>query len=131
MAEKTDHPNPADQSEVPTLRGSRASAAPRPTLRAIILKHWKTKRTIARRLIRLGVTRRTAWRRVYEGHKSIWALSHAPAVERGLRDADFAKRGFEPLRDRFERIWATISAPVQLWLPLEFERSQTGRRRGS
>jgi group II intron reverse transcriptase/maturase len=101
----------------------RIDAHIRRRLRAITLKHWKTKRTIARRLIRLGVSRKTAWRRVYEGRKSIWALSHAPAVERGLRNAYFAERGLEPLRERFERIWATISAPVQLWLPLEYERS--------
>jgi group II intron reverse transcriptase/maturase len=47
-------------------------------LRAIILRHWKRKRTIARNLIKLGARRRTAWQQVYEGRKSWWALSHSP-----------------------------------------------------
>ena len=45
-------------------------------LRAIVLRHWKRKRTIARNLVKLGVKRRAAWRQVYEGRKSWWALSH-------------------------------------------------------
>ena len=66
-------------------------------LRAIKLKQWKCKRTIARKLIRLGVKRKTAWRRVYAGRKSLWALSHDPAVERGLQNAYFAARGLVSL----------------------------------
>ena len=38
-------------------------------LRAIQLKHWKRKRTVAQRLVRLGVRRHTAWRRVYQGRE--------------------------------------------------------------
>src|SRR5207302_7446334 len=38
-------------------------------LRAILLRHWKRKRTIARRLIKLGVPRRSAWRQVYQGRR--------------------------------------------------------------
>ena len=85
-------------------------------LRAIILKHWKRRRTMARRLIRLGVKPRTAWRGIYNGQKSIGALSHSPAVDRGLRNAYFAERGLVSLLERFEEIWATISAPKQLTL---------------
>jgi len=92
-------------------------------LRAIVLKHWKRKRTIARRLIRLGVKPRTAWRRVYEGRKSLWTLSHDPAVDRGLRNAYFAERGLVSLRERFKDIWAAIGAPVQLALALVPARS--------
>jgi group II intron reverse transcriptase/maturase len=92
-------------------------------LRAIVLKHWKSKRTTARRLIRLGVRPKTAWRRVYEGHQSIWALSHNPAIERGLRNAYFAERGLVTLLDRFGPIWAAINAPAQLALPLGTTRS--------
>jgi RNA-directed DNA polymerase len=100
-------------------------------LRAIVLMHWKTKRTRARRLIRLGVSNRTAWRRVYAGRKSIWTLSHDPAVERGLRNAYFAKRGLVSLLERFGRTWAAIDAPQQLLLAWDTARSQPGRRRGS
>jgi hypothetical protein len=65
----------------------------------------------------------TAWRRVYEGQQSIWALSHNPVVERGLRNAYFAERGLVTLLDRFGLIWAAINAPAQLALPLGTTRS--------
>jgi group II intron reverse transcriptase/maturase len=91
-----------------------ADAHLRRRLRAIVLKHWKTKHTTARRLITLGVKRKTAWRSVYNGRQSIWALSHNPAVERGLRNAYFAERGLVSLLDHFRKTWATINAPVQL-----------------
>ncbi|MBU4457003.1 MAG: group II intron reverse transcriptase/maturase, partial [Nanoarchaeota archaeon] len=72
------------------LQGSDAHIRRR--MRAIVLKHWKTKRTTARRLIRLDVRPKTAWRSVYRGRQSLWALSHNPAVDRGLRNAFFAER---------------------------------------
>jgi group II intron reverse transcriptase/maturase len=92
-------------------------------LRAIVLKHWKQKLTIARRLIRLGANRKLVWQRVYEGRKGIWALSHTPAVERGLRNAYFAKRGLVSLRDRFEKLWAQSIVPAQLTLVWDTARS--------
>lgn len=107
-----------------------ADAHLRRRLRAIVLKHWKRKRTIARRLIRLGVKPRTAWRRVYAGSKSLWALSHDSAVDRGLSNAYFAERGLVSLRDQFEAIWTGHPAPRQLTLFTVPERSKTGRRRG-
>jgi len=110
---------------------SRADAHIRRRLRAVVLKHWKQKRTIVRRLIRLGVKPTTAWRRIYDGRKSIWALSHDPAVDRGLRNAYFAERGLVSLRERFKAIWAAPPAPQQLKLFVAPERSQTDRRRGS
>ncbi len=100
-----------------------ADAHIRRRLRMIVLKHWKTKRTIALRLIKLGIKRKTAWRYVYDGRKSIWALSHTPAVDRGLRNAYFAERGLITLKDRFRKIWATINAPAQLNLSLGLLRS--------
>ena len=101
----------------------RTDAHIRRRLRAIVLKHWKTKRTTARRLIRLGIRRKTAWQRVYEGRQSLWALSHNPAVDRGLRNAYFADRGLVSLLERFRLIWAAINAPAQLALPLGTKRS--------
>jgi group II intron reverse transcriptase/maturase len=86
-------------------------------LRAIQLTHWKTKRTIARKLIQLGVPRRMAWRRVYEGRKRTWALSHDAAVERGLRNAYFAERGLVSLVDEWQVVSQRIAAPKQLALP--------------
>ncbi len=108
-----------------------ADAHIRRRLRALVLKHWKRKSTIARRLVRLGVSKRTAWRRTYAGRKSLWALSHDAAVDRGLRNAYFASRGLVSLRVQFATIWAAVNAPRQLTLFAVPERSQTGRRRGS
>jgi RNA-directed DNA polymerase len=87
-------------------------------LRAIQLAHWKTKRTIVRKLIRLGVASRTAWRSVYAGRKSLWALSHASAIDRGLRNAYFAERGLVSLAEKWAELARRIAAPVQLLLPL-------------
>lgn len=94
----------------------RSEAHIRRRLRAIVLKHWKTKRTKTRRLITLGVKRKMAWRSVYKGRQSIWALSHNPAVERGLRNVYFAERGLVSLLGYFRKAWAAINAPVQLQL---------------
>ena len=99
-----------------------ADAHIRRRLRAITLRHWKTKRTIAHRLIKLGIKRKTAWKYVYEGRKSIWALSHG-VVDRAMPKAYFTKLGFEPLGDRFSEIWAAIAAPAQLALPWAPTRS--------
>jgi len=87
-------------------------------LRAIQLAHWKTKRTIVRKLTQLGVSSRTAWRSVYGGRKSLWALSHASAVDRGLRNAYFAERGLVSLVEKWRELTRRIAAPVQLVLPL-------------
>lgn len=100
-----------------------ADAHIRRRLRMIVLKHWKTKRTMALRLIQLGIKRKTAWRNVFDGRKSIWALSHSPAVDRGLRNAYFAERGLITLKARFRKIWAAINAPAQIILPLGILRS--------
>ncbi|WP_437642628.1 group II intron reverse transcriptase/maturase [Sorangium sp. So ce854] len=87
-------------------------------LRALLLKQWKRKRTIARRLIRLGVKPKTAWK-VYEGHRSWWALSHSSPVDRGLRNAYFAERGLVSLAAKWRELQGrAIIAPVQLALPL-------------
>ncbi|WP_437990033.1 group II intron reverse transcriptase/maturase [Sorangium sp. So ce145] len=87
-------------------------------LRALLLKQWKRKRTIARRLIRLGVKPKTAWK-VYEGHRSWWALSHYSPVDRGLRNAYFAERGLVSLAAKWRELQGrAIIAPAQLALPL-------------
>jgi RNA-directed DNA polymerase len=88
-------------------------------LRAIVLTHWKTKRTAARRLIRLGVKPKTAWRQTYAGRQSRWAMSHNLAVHQGLRNAYFAERGLVSLAEQWKRLAKYIGAPgEQLWLAL-------------
>jgi RNA-directed DNA polymerase len=95
-----------------TLRGLDAHIRRR--LRAIQLKHWKRKRTMALRLIRLGVRRKTAWRTIYSGRRSLWMLSHSPAVDRGLRNAYFAERGLVSLAEHWKtKHTEQIVAPVQ------------------
>jgi RNA-directed DNA polymerase len=87
-------------------------------LRALLLKQWKKKRFIARRLIKLGVKPKTAWRTTYEGRKSLWAMSHSPAVQRGLRNAYFAERGLVCIEEKWRADARYIDVPVQLTLAL-------------
>jgi RNA-directed DNA polymerase len=107
----------ASPSEQYTLRALDAHIRRR--LRAIVLRHWKRKRTIARRLIALGVKPQSAWRQVYAGHKSWWALSHTHAVDNGLRNAYFAKRGLVFLVDLHRKTHQHIVVPgppqLALW----------------
>lgn len=104
-------------SENYTLRALDAHIRRR--LRAIVLSHWKRRRTIARNLIRLGVKRKTAWRRVYEGRKSTWALSHDPAVDYAMKTKFFTERGLARLVDLHHRGPLPIAALNQLQLALE------------
>jgi len=80
-------------------------------LRAIQLTHWKTKRTIARRLIRLGVRPKTAWRTTYAGRRSCWAMSRNSAVHQGLRNAYFAERGLVSVAEQWMVLAKYIGAP--------------------
>jgi RNA-directed DNA polymerase len=56
-------------------------------LRALLIRQWKRKRFIVRRLIRLGARASKAWHVVYAGRKSLWALSHCSPVDRALNKA--------------------------------------------
>ena len=90
-------------------------------LRAIMLRHWKRKRSIAKQLIRkFGVSFRTAWKHIYRGNSKLWALSNCPAVNSGIRNAYFAKRGLVSLLKRWQELHPNtiIVAPVQRELPL-------------
>ncbi|XXU46825.1 reverse transcriptase domain-containing protein [Sorangium sp. So ce1014] len=61
---------------------------------------------------------KTVWK-VYEGHRSWWALSHSSPVGRGLRNAYFAERGLVSLAAKWrEQQGRAIIAPAQLALPL-------------
>ena len=87
-------------------------------LRAVLLRQWKRRRFIVRRLIRLGVRSSTAWQRVYEGRKSLWALSHCGPVDYALDKQYFADRGLLSLEHRF-RDMQRVVAPVQLTFALD------------
>jgi RNA-directed DNA polymerase len=85
-------------------------------LRALLLRQWKRRRFIVRRLIRRGVRSKTAWSNVYGGRRSLWALSHTPAVDRGLHNAYFAECGLVSLAERWTAFHAPAAAPGQLGL---------------
>jgi RNA-directed DNA polymerase len=90
----------------------RLDAHIRRRLRAIILHHWKRQRTIARRLIALGVKPHAAWHAVYVGKKSTWALSHTPAVDHGLRNTYFVARGLTSVAVLHRHKRPVINAPA-------------------
>jgi hypothetical protein len=92
-------------------------------LRAIQLRHWKRRRTIAKKLTKLGVGKKIAWRDVYRGHQSMWALSHSRAVHWGLRNAYFAERRLISLVEMWLAKVQPIAAPEQLSLPWDKARS--------
>lgn len=89
-------------------------------LRAIQLRHWKRKRFIARKLIRLGVPPKKAWGGIYQGKKSWWALSQCHAVHLGLRNEIFTEQKLYSLVSGWKR-WNPrniVTAPIQLSLEL-------------
>ena len=97
----------------------RIDAHIRRRLRAILLHHWKRQRTIARRLVALGVPPQSAWKAVYAGRKATWALSHAPAVDHGLRNAYFARRGLVSVVGLQRDKRPALSAPAHPTMALE------------
>ena len=92
-------------------------------LRALQLKHWKCKKTIARKLIALGIKRHAAWRSVYDGRKSIWVLSHANVVDRALPNSHWDARGLFSVRKHWRAMREQVDAPVQLTLNWDTARS--------
>lgn len=70
-------------------------------LRAIELRQCKRKRSVVRKLIQFGINAKTAWRTVYTGRKSWWALSHTAAVDRALRNSLWDDRGLKTLTQRY------------------------------
>ena len=86
-------------------------------LRALLLKQWKRKRFIARRLVRMGARAKTVWRVVYEGRKSTWALSHCGPVDHALDRAFFARCGLLSLELHYSEMHRVV-VPAQLSLSL-------------
>lgn len=99
-------------------------------LRAMLLKHWKTKSTIARRLIGLGVERDAAWSTVYAGNRSWWALSHTPSVDWALRNRVLGKRyGLVSLEKRWKELRREKAAGPEQQLLLKGISAGASRRR--
>jgi group II intron reverse transcriptase/maturase len=106
-----------------TLRNTDAHLRRR--LRALLLRQWKRKRFIVRRLIRLGARPDTAWRVVYGGRKSLWALSHCGPVDYTLGKFYFAQRGLLSLEALYRGQPRFVVAQEQLALDLD----RCGRKR--
>jgi len=90
-------------------------------LRAIVLRHWKRRRTITHNLIALGVRRPSVWGAVHGGHKSLWALSHTYAVDHAMPVRFFTERGLARLVEMHRRAHEHVVAPVESQLTLEWE----------
>jgi len=88
-------------------------------LRALLLKQWKRKRSIVRRLIKLGTSPKTAWKTVYDGRRRTWDLSHRSAVDRALNKAYFVERGLVTLEQWWMERWTRVIAPAPIQLTLE------------
>ena len=73
----------------PRPRSSKRCAARRPHPASTARDHAAPLETTTNdrsRLVALGVKPHSAWRAVYAGRSPTWALSHAPAVDHGLRN---------------------------------------------
>lgn len=88
-------------------------------LRALLLRQWKRKRSIVRRLIKLGIQRKAACKTVYDDSRNTWDLSHRFSVNRALAIAMFAHRGLTSLEQRWTERWTRVIAPVPIQLTLE------------
>lgn len=104
------------ESEERTLQAIDAHIRRR--LRAILLRQWKRRRTIVRRLIALGVSANSAWNGIYHERRSWWALSHSNPVDQGLRNATFAARGLPSVAGQW-KLWRQrhVNVPMQQSLP--------------
>lgn len=97
---------------------SKTDAHIRRRLRAIQLKQWKRKKTIARNLIARGRTRRTVMRTVYGSKHGLWALSHTSVVDKGLANAHWQRLGLRSLHEMWTKLKQDKVAPVQMKLDL-------------
>lgn len=93
-----------------SMRG--IDARVRRRLRAIKLRHWKTKRTIVRKLNGMKYSRKVA-RDVYGGRHSWWALSSRGILHARLNNAWFRDQGLMPLEARLVEKERTRAAPRQ------------------
>ena len=66
----------------------------------------------------MGARASTAWRVIYEGRKSLWALSHCGPVDYALDKRYFADQGLFSLEHQYRDMHRVI-APAQLTLALE------------
>ena len=102
-------------------------------LRAIMLRHWKRHRTIARKLVALGVKRESAWSQVYAGSQvPVGAEPHARGRPRPAQPVLRRSAGFVSWSTCTTEGTSRSSPPTRhSWRYGDRSRSLTGRRRGS
>ena len=66
----------------------------------------------------LGTRKKTALCNVYEGRKSLWTMSHMPAVDRALQNSHWEAQGLVSLEARWNASVQPVVAPAQLTLAL-------------
>jgi RNA-directed DNA polymerase len=105
------------EAEERTLHGLDAHIRRR--LRAIVLKHWKRRRTIVWRLTRLGAKASTTRVIVYQQNKSWWALSLTRPANKALSAAYFRDRHLLSLAEIWRELHdQSVIGPIQLTLDL-------------
>jgi len=87
-------------------------------LRAIMFKQWKRKRTMAKKLVANGAKRRSAFKHIYSGRKSIWRLTHGIYVSVTLSKKKFEEMGLISLKDMWLAYQKMGVPEEQLMLPL-------------
>jgi group II intron reverse transcriptase/maturase len=87
-------------------------------LRAVQLKQWKRKRTIARKLIARMKNPRKATTGIYSSKRRIWALSHSRVVDKVLNNQYWLDEGLVPLHSLWVELKQSEVAPVQMELEL-------------
>jgi RNA-directed DNA polymerase len=91
-------------------------------LRAIQLKQWRRKRTMARNLLKRGAKRQRVMQTLYGKRQKLWALSHTPVVEKALPNAHWSREGLFSIADQWREQWRkrkeAAVAPVQMYLDL-------------
>ncbi len=102
------------ESEARTLHNLDAHIRRR--LRAVKLKQWKRKRTRAKELMRLGISKRAAHNSVYNGRKSIWALSKSYAANKGMNNQWFKDQGLFSL----EAGWQAKHPQTDIKVPQQY-----------
>lgn len=72
-------------------------------LRALVLRHWRRKRTIARRLIKLGARKQRTIGEIFRA-RSWWAMSRTSATHRALSARYFEARGLLSIEGEWDRL---------------------------
>lgn len=82
-------------------------------LRARLVSHYKTRRSLFRKLVARGVKRGLAGKQVFSNRRR-WALSHTKAVEMAYPNRWFASKGLKTMSDKALSHWFEIGRWIRL-----------------